>query len=224
MGMSHYHEDDLLEIAPFIGPWIEKHPEVEFVSAGDPRTHDILGVPKGQRVTTSKCWIRGLDLPLITSTFDVGLVPLVKNDFNEAKSCLKGMEYAACGIPCIATPTAEYRRWVKEGENGYLAEPEGFTARLDDLLVDRELLERMGQHARLQATEASLEKHIQEWETFYAGCDRRNSNSVKKRGKSGRVQALSGKPDRPGGAFDRIGLAQKGAVVHQEQVGAGVNQ
>lgn len=47
--------------------------------------------------------------PKLLQKFHVGLVPLAPGDFNEAKSNLKGLEYAAAGIPFIATPTEEYR-------------------------------------------------------------------------------------------------------------------
>lgn len=47
--------------------------------------------------------------PKLMNHFHVGLVPLTRNLFNEAKSNLKGLEYAAAGIPFIATPTEEYR-------------------------------------------------------------------------------------------------------------------
>jgi hypothetical protein len=40
---------------------------------------------------------------------DVGIVPLTNNEFNEAKSNLKGLEYALSGIPFVASSTKEYR-------------------------------------------------------------------------------------------------------------------
>lgn len=40
---------------------------------------------------------------------DIGIVPLTKNQFNEAKSNLKGLEYALSGIPFVASDTREYR-------------------------------------------------------------------------------------------------------------------
>ena len=39
----------------------------------------------------------------------VGLVPLRDTPFNHAKSYIKGLEYAASGIPFIATPLTEYK-------------------------------------------------------------------------------------------------------------------
>lgn len=40
---------------------------------------------------------------------DIGIVPLTSNQFNEAKSNLKGLEYALSGIPFIASDTQEYK-------------------------------------------------------------------------------------------------------------------
>lgn len=47
--------------------------------------------------------------------FDVGIVPLSTAPFNEAKSYIKGLEYAAAGIPFVATGTQEYLRLAEEG-------------------------------------------------------------------------------------------------------------
>lgn len=170
MGNTDFHGEDLRLIAPTLRKWLIAHPEVEFVAAGDPRMHDLIGVPPAQRVSTMKVWYRNLDLPQITATFDVGLVPLIRNDFNEGKSALKGMEYAAAGIPCIATPTGEYQWWVKPGENGFLAKhPRDFVDALDAVLADPGLLSRLGAGARTDARASSLDNHIQDWERAYAG-------------------------------------------------------
>jgi hypothetical protein len=42
--------------------------------------------------------------------FDIGVVPLSKNPFNDAKSAIKGMEYAAAGVPFVASVTDQYTR------------------------------------------------------------------------------------------------------------------
>lgn len=173
MGNAAFHAADLETIAPTLRKWLVAHPDVEFVAAGDPRIHDIVGTPAAQQVSTSSAWFRNLDLPYMTSTFDIGLVPLVRNEFNEGKSCLKGMEYAACGIPSIASPTAEYRRWVDDGVTGMLARhPSDFAAALDRLYADRGLLARMGGAARAKAEQHTIGNHIGEWEDFYGRiCD-----------------------------------------------------
>jgi glycosyltransferase involved in cell wall biosynthesis len=46
---------------------------------------------------------------------DVGIVPLHPSPFNEAKSSLKGLEYALSGIPFVASSTQEYRDLAESG-------------------------------------------------------------------------------------------------------------
>lgn len=41
---------------------------------------------------------------------DIGIVPLTKNNFNQAKSNLKGLEYALSGIPFVSSDTNEYKK------------------------------------------------------------------------------------------------------------------
>ncbi len=173
LGNMDFHGEDLRTIAPSLRKWLVAHPDVDFVAAGDPRIHEVIGVPEAQRVSTSKVWFRNMDLPYIVSTLDVGLAPLVRNDFNEGKSCLKGMEYNACGIPVLASPTEDYRRWVTDGENGFLCRhPKDFIGRLDELVADAELRRTMGAKARAAAEAASFQHHIGDWEGVYAGlCD-----------------------------------------------------
>lgn len=45
----------------------------------------------------------------------VGIVPLEHSKFNQAKSNLKGLEYAATGVPFVASPLPEYLALYKAG-------------------------------------------------------------------------------------------------------------
>lgn len=53
--------------------------------------------------------------------FDIGTVPLVGVDFNRAKSFIKGIEYAAAGVPFVASPLPEYIRLRDEYGIGRIA-------------------------------------------------------------------------------------------------------
>jgi glycosyltransferase involved in cell wall biosynthesis len=171
MGRAEYHSDDVRVIAAPLRKWLVAHPDVEFVAAGDPSIHDIIGVPEGQRVSTSVVYFRGLDLPYVTSCFDVGLVPLVRNEFNEGKSWLKGLEYAACGIPSIASPTQPYRAFIEDGVTGRLAaKPGDFIDALDDALDDLDKWRTMGVRAHHRAADFSLDNRIGEWIDWYSRC------------------------------------------------------
>lgn len=53
--------------------------------------------------------------------FDIGVVPLHMSPFNQAKSWMKGLEYAAAGIPFVASPSDEYLTLKKVYGIGRLA-------------------------------------------------------------------------------------------------------
>jgi hypothetical protein len=217
MGGLEWRRDDLAVLRGVIGPWLERHPEVEFVAAGDQRVHDYLAVPAGQRVTTARVAFRNMDLALTTATMDIGLVPLDRNRFNEGKSALKGMEYAACGIPCVATPTGEYRLWVEEGSNGLLAaSPAQWRAAMDELVADAELRREMGRRARVKAREHTIEEHAVEWERFYRGCS--DSDPREPRAPFGGVSRVGVGADGGGRASRHGGRRAGGAAGGPEPV------
>lgn len=170
MGILEYHKADLEVIKPWLREWLLAHPDVEFVSCGGADVHEFLGIPEDQRVTTDRTDFRHLELAYITSVMDIGLVPLASNRFNEGKSYLKGLEYSACGIVPLATPTQQYEELINDEVSGFLCElPFQWKAALDRLYDDRKQLERMGKWARINAQRFKYEDHITEWETFYQG-------------------------------------------------------
>ncbi|MHB1098512.1 MAG: glycosyltransferase family protein [Burkholderiales bacterium] len=65
---------------------------------------------------------------------DIGLVPLELNDFNAAKSNIKGLEYAANGIPFVASPTPEYLFLANDGVGRVASTPQEWMAELTGLL------------------------------------------------------------------------------------------
>lgn len=170
MGAYDFHQGDVHMLRGILGPWLQQHPDVDFVVAGPhpERTHEVLGVPPGQRICIDGVPFGGGNLASITAVMDIGIVPLEPNRFNEAKSHLKGMEYAACGIPCIATPTESYRYWVREGVNGLFAsKPAEWRAALEQFVGDDAFRRDCGRNARSQAFEHTIDKHIHKWEAVY---------------------------------------------------------
>lgn len=166
MGGTGWHLRDLAVLRGVIGPWLERHPDVLFVAAGDGRTHDLLGVPTEQRRTYET--VPHSRLAEITATMDLGLVPLEASRFNDAKSALKGMEYGACGIPCIASSTREYQVWVEPGFNGFLADrAKDWLRHLDFCYANQDIVRLMGCNARIKAEQHSIQHHVHEWYDFY---------------------------------------------------------
>lgn len=182
MGRSLWRGGDLTVLKPWVHDFLVKHPNVDFVAAGDETIHDVLEVPEQQRISYPP-----IDFPKglarITATMDIGLVPLarsteVERHFNDCKSTLKGMEYAACGIPCVASPSAPYRAWVQPGRTGLLADtPQEWVAATESLL-DHTTRKRMGQAAyRLVNEHHTVERNWTLWESLYEDLIERRSKS-----------------------------------------------
>jgi glycosyltransferase involved in cell wall biosynthesis len=84
---------------------------------------------------------------------DVGLMPLVDDEWTRGKCGLKALQYMALGIPCILSPVGVNAEIVTDAENGYWVRTEDDWHRSLDALTDPELRERMGAAARLTVRE-----------------------------------------------------------------------
>ena len=174
VGSAHWRKGDLRVLQGVLGPWLEQHPDVEFVAAGDPSVHDILRVPDGQRVSVAETEFQNMDLADIVATMDVGVVPLDLSDekarrLNECKSHLKGMEYNACGIPFVASPTESYRWWTARGLGGLLAGTPGQWRAGLDTLTDDAVRVAMGKQGRRAAEGFSIQEGVDEWADWVGG-------------------------------------------------------
>lgn len=175
-GTFDYRLDDLKVLQGPIQRILREHPNVDFV-AMDRQTHEFLGVPKRQRKTMTREGRydfydreRGIvNVPRYTALFDVGVVPLAKNDLNEGKSHLKGMEYNAAGIPFIASPTESYRDYWCSQENGQIAETPGdWYEWMHEYVTDHDFRRTQGYEGRGLARRHSIQQNWREWYDVYA--------------------------------------------------------
>lgn len=120
----------------------------QFFAIGDETASDALGFDRGETVYQPA--IVFAKYPGMVAGLDVGIVPLRLSPFNEAKSYLKGLEYAALGVPFVATPTQEYRELSSEA-CGWLAKNSGDWARLLRTLIE---------NADLRASLAAVSKGV----------------------------------------------------------------
>lgn len=112
-GATEFRSGDLAELRGVLG---QVRGEVRFRHAGHaedaPRFAAEVGLPDDAVELVGRAGVA--EFPTLLD-FQVGLVPLRSTPFNEAKSDLKGLEYAAAGIPFVASPTSPYRelheRW-----------------------------------------------------------------------------------------------------------------
>lgn len=168
MGNFRWRGGDLELLRPWLPRFLERHPEVTLVSAGAPELFDFLrvgGLCSPPLYEGAPNCIRPYEhLPAMLSWFDIGLVPLTQNRFNQAKSWCKGMEYGAVGVPAVATPSREYRSYIRPGVNGLFGRPGKWERSVEAILDDLDNY-RLG--ARKVAEEYFIDDHIGRWVNAY---------------------------------------------------------
>jgi glycosyltransferase involved in cell wall biosynthesis len=97
-------------------------------------------------------------------TIDVGIVPLGPTRFNEAKSTLKGLEWAAAGVPFVASPTPEYEWLASRGIGTIARSPQEWERKLTELLADEPLRRELAATGRrLVGEHFLLEQNAWRW-------------------------------------------------------------
>lgn len=130
----------------------------------------VVGTGKGVRnalglreIPLASGWRTLADYPEALAQFDVGIVPLEASAFNEAKSWLKGLEYAAVGVPFVATPTEQYRALHDEGM-GLLAEtPRQWEGLVKRLVRDEDFRAEQAWQGRQRAESWTIEANVERW-------------------------------------------------------------
>jgi hypothetical protein len=160
------HSRDLLEIRPAIEEILKKYPQAVFKMVGPDELIDwIQDLPQGQ-VIHDKGYSPVENYPSRMRDFDIGIIPIEKNNFNRAgKSDLKVLEMGILGIPVVATRFLPYSETVLHKRTGFLADgPEEWVYWLGRLVEDESLRLKVGGDLRawvLGQREASL--HVEEW-------------------------------------------------------------
>lgn len=116
-------------------------------------------------------WQPSLRQYYMSLAMDVGIGPLKPGAFNDGKSALRAIEYAALGIPCVLSAGRAYDGWVDHGVTGFLVpwDSNAWRGALRSLLADPDMREAMGAAARERAaawtTEAGIHRWIQAWDS-----------------------------------------------------------
>ena len=107
-------------------------------------------------------------LKIAALNLDIGICPLVDDEFNNHKSQLKWSEYSALKIPSVCSNLPPYE-CVEDGKTGYLAkDPDEFVDKLS-LLIDNETLRKeIAENAYAKNfADFNLEKNAHLWVKFY---------------------------------------------------------
>jgi glycosyltransferase involved in cell wall biosynthesis len=107
-------------------------------------------------------------LKFASLNLDIGICPLVEDEFNKHKSQLKWSEYASMKVPAVCSNIEPYH-CVEDGKTGYLAkDTDEFFNKLCLLIDNKELREIMGQNAYdKNLKDFNLETNARRWVKFY---------------------------------------------------------
>lgn len=93
-------------------------------------------------------------IPSAISKFDIGLYPLLNNEYNKFKCGFKGLEYMAVGIPVVSSAVAENRLIIENGKDGFLVTgEEEWKERLSFLIENESIRKKMGEKGRKKIEE-----------------------------------------------------------------------
>ena len=160
-GSTQTHPEDLQVTGGGVARAIEQHPRAKMAVVGTGvGVKSRLGLAE---IPLASGWRTLPDYPDAVAQFDVGIVPLERSLFNEAKSWLKGLEYAAVGVPFVASPTQQYRDLVDQGA-GFLADsPRQWQKLVAHLLRDDDFRAEAAARGRAVAERWTIEANVERW-------------------------------------------------------------
>jgi len=103
-----------------------------------------------------------LELAHVMSIGDIGIAPLVDIPWNRARSNIKVKEYAAAGLPWLASPTGPYIG-LGEREGGELVPDDGWHEALDRMINDGRRRRKLAKQAAKWAKGQGIERHAGLW-------------------------------------------------------------
>lgn len=106
------------------------------------------------------------ELPRRIGGFDIGIAPLVDNPLNRARSDIKVKEYAASGVPWLASPVGPYLG-LGEREGGRLVPDGGWFEALERLVTQKRERKRLAQNAKRWASTQTVDAFADDWERVF---------------------------------------------------------
>jgi hypothetical protein len=95
--------------------------------------------------------------------YDIGIAPLADIPFNHARSSGKPKEYAAAGVPWLASPIGPYGA-LGEEQGGRLVADDDWYDELDRLVRKRRAREHLARQARAWGEQQTIDRHAGLWE------------------------------------------------------------
>lgn len=147
------HGGDMYLIREPLKAILYEFPNVEFIWAvpmkdpHDPEKEVIIDHPRARCVNQ---WYTIKEFPQILKNWDldIGIAPLVDNNFNRAKSNLRWLEYGALKLPCVSSAVEPFRKSILQNEDGRLCRGSAeWYQTLKELILSESERKRLGEAA-----------------------------------------------------------------------------
>lgn len=159
---SETHFMDFADVGGELVRFVKRTPTVEYHAIGG-LFPSLRGLPAGRTRVTS--WLDGVEDYYRALDFHIGLAPLRPHVFNQAKSDVKFIEYAARGIPVVASNVGPYAASISNGVTGFVFDrPHEMTRLLRDLVNDEAMRAEIGGNAKAYAATRTVEGNAHLWE------------------------------------------------------------
>jgi glycosyltransferase involved in cell wall biosynthesis len=156
------HRGDLkeLRLRRTLEALLEEQPHVSLVSVGLE-----LGV-RSERYTHHP-FVPFPELPDAIAQFDLALAPIADVSFNRVRSNIKVKEYAAAGVPWLASPIGPYKD-LGEQQGGRLVTDYGWQEALTELVTDASARAALAERAAAWGRTQTVSRNVGEWEAVFA--------------------------------------------------------
>lgn len=161
------HLKDIEMVVPALEKILLEYPQVQLVFVGDLRIRDLFNSIERVEVLPGvpfDVWPSKLH----SLRLDIGLAPLVDNEFNRCKSNIKWLEYSIAQVPGVFSPTV-YQHKGFQPKYGLIAyEPDDWYKTIKVLIDNPEMRKDIGINAyRLVKNKFSLKTHVHKWMETY---------------------------------------------------------
>jgi glycosyltransferase involved in cell wall biosynthesis len=157
-GAEHQADVKRIEIADALRRLMVKHPEVRVECIGRD-----LDLPERYRHDVH---VPFDGLPGRIGGFDIGIAPLANIPCNRARSDIKLKEYAASGVPWLASPIGPYQG-LGEEQGGRLVSDDGWLEALERLVTHGRERRRLARKAQRWAKHQTIDAAADRWEEVF---------------------------------------------------------
>jgi hypothetical protein len=158
-GREHLFDADELRLVETLERVLDAHPDVRV---------ETINIELGMRHPRYRCE-ESVPIERLTqrlADFDIGLVPLADIPFNRGRSNVKAREYAAAGVPWLASPVGSYEDLGAE-HGGWLVEDDKWFAAIDALIRARRERRKLAKAAKAWAKDETIWNMAPHWERLF---------------------------------------------------------